>query len=110
MRSSERWARPAPGELDVAGIASRAVLFPSHSRVEHPHCARSARDRPRCATFGGVYSRVDAVRLAAIEAAEDDAVMNAAADFEARSMEGRAYEGAEDTETLLSDAHRRFGP
>ncbi len=51
-----------------------------------------------------------AMRLAAIEAAEDGAVLQAAADFEARSKEGRAYEGAEDAETLLSDAHHRFGP
>lgn len=51
-----------------------------------------------------------AMRLAALEAAEDPAVLEVATDFEARSEAGRSYEGAEDAETLLSDAHRRFGP
>lgn len=51
-----------------------------------------------------------AVRLAAIEAAEDPEVAAAAADYEARMVEGRAYEDAEDAERVLSEAGRRYCP
>ena len=51
-----------------------------------------------------------AMRLAALDAADDDRVLEVASDFEARTAAGRTYDGAEDAETLLSDAHRRFLP
>ena len=49
-----------------------------------------------------------AVRLAAMEAATDPAVLREASDYEARLAEGRPYDDAEDAESLLSEAHRRF--
>ncbi len=50
-----------------------------------------------------------AVRVAAIEAADDPKIAIAAADYEARVADSRPYEGAEDAERLLAEAHRRFG-
>ena len=51
-----------------------------------------------------------AMRLAALDAAEDETVLAVAADYEVRQAAGRTYEGAEDAKTLLSDAHRHFLP
>ncbi len=50
-----------------------------------------------------------AVRVAAIEAADDPKLADAAADYQARVADSRPYEGAEDAERLLAEAHRRFG-
>ncbi len=49
-----------------------------------------------------------AVRLAAMEAATDPAVLEVASDYEARLVADRPYNDAEDAESLLSEAHRRF--
>jgi hypothetical protein len=49
-----------------------------------------------------------AVRLAAIDAATDPAVLEAAADYEARTAEKRPYEGAEDANSLITEAHRHY--
>ena len=49
-----------------------------------------------------------AMRLAAMRAASDPAVGEAAADYRRRLAENRPYETAEDAETLLAEAHRRF--
>ncbi len=51
-----------------------------------------------------------AARLAAMEAATDPAVLEVAADYEERLAEDRPYEDAEDAETLLSEAHKRYVP
>ena len=48
------------------------------------------------------------VRLAALEAASDPAVLDAAADYQDRAVALRPYEDAEDAGTLLSEAHRRY--
>ena len=50
-----------------------------------------------------------AVRLAALEAAEDPLVAEAVADFEVRTSEDRPYEDAQDAADVLSEAHRRYG-
>jgi len=47
-----------------------------------------------------------AVRLAVIEAAEDPTVLAAIAEHEERA--GAPYEGAEDADSLLAEAHRHF--
>lgn len=49
-----------------------------------------------------------AIRLAAIEASGDSAVTDAAADYAERVTENRPYEGAEDTGSLIAEAHRRY--
>lgn len=49
-----------------------------------------------------------AVRLAAMEASGDPAVVAAAADYAARVTENRPYEDAEDAESLIVEAHRRY--
>ena len=51
-----------------------------------------------------------AVRLAAMEASGDPAVLDVAADYGARVAETRPYEGAEDVESLIVEAHRRYVP
>ncbi|MDP9389244.1 MAG: hypothetical protein M3Q48_15345 [Actinomycetota bacterium] len=49
-----------------------------------------------------------AVRLAALEAATDGSVLEAAADYERRLGEDRPYEAAEDVADLVKEAHSRF--
>ncbi len=49
-----------------------------------------------------------AIRLAAIEAAGDSAVVEAAADYAARVTENRPYEDAEAAESLLAEAYSRY--
>lgn len=49
-----------------------------------------------------------AIRLAAMEAATDPAVLEIARDYEDRVEEKRPYEDAEDATRLLSEAHRRY--
>jgi hypothetical protein len=49
-----------------------------------------------------------AVKIAALEAAENPAVIQAAEDYAQRVAEGRPYEDAEDASDLLSEAYRRF--
>ncbi len=61
--------------------------------------------RPR----GSERRREMAVRVTAIEAADDPKVAAAAADYEARVADSRPYEGAEDAERLLGEAHQRSG-
>jgi hypothetical protein len=51
-----------------------------------------------------------ALRLAALEAASDGTVLEAAADYQDRVAANRPYETAEDAETLLSDAYNRYCP
>lgn len=51
-----------------------------------------------------------AVRLAALEAATDPDVLEAAEDFASRTEDGRRYEGAEDANDLIREAHARFVP
>lgn len=51
-----------------------------------------------------------AVRLAAMESAHDPKVLAAAEDYQRRIAEERPYEDAEDAETLIGEAHRRFVP
>lgn len=48
-----------------------------------------------------------AARLAAINAAESMAVLDAAADYHQRVTDDRPYEGAEDSEALLAEAFSR---
>lgn len=50
-----------------------------------------------------------AVKIAAIEAAENPAVLEAAEDYRQRLADGRPYEDAESAESVLSEAYRRFG-
>ena len=49
-----------------------------------------------------------AARLAVIVAATDPATQSAVADYSARVDEGRAFEDAEDANSLIMEAHRRF--
>lgn len=49
-----------------------------------------------------------AVRLAAMEAATNPAVLEASDDFEYRAAQDRPYETAEPAVELLSEAHRRY--
>jgi chorismate mutase len=49
-----------------------------------------------------------ALRLAALEAASDPAILAAAEDYADRVEADRPYEEAEDAEELLSEAHRRY--
>lgn len=51
-----------------------------------------------------------ALRLAALEAASDETVLEAAADCQDRVDGNRPYETAEEAETLLSDAYKRYSP
>ncbi len=51
-----------------------------------------------------------AVRLAAIEAAGNPAVLQAASEYQDRVETNRPYEYAEDAEALLSEAHARYCP
>lgn len=51
-----------------------------------------------------------ALRLAALEAASDETVLEAAADYQDRVDGNRPYETAEEAETLLSDAYKRYSP
>lgn len=51
-----------------------------------------------------------AVRLAALDAASDRDVAEAAADYRDRVAGNRPYEHAEDAKALLSEAHRRYCP
>jgi hypothetical protein len=51
-----------------------------------------------------------ALRLTAIEAANDPVVVQAAADYQGRVEANRPYEYAEDAEELLSEAHRHYCP
>lgn len=50
------------------------------------------------------------IRLAAIEATSDPLVVEAAEDYRWRVESNQPYEHAEDAESLLSEATRRFGP
>ena len=49
-----------------------------------------------------------ALRLAAMKAARDPAVLAAAAEYELRVAENRPYEDAQDAGDLISEAHRRL--
>lgn len=51
-----------------------------------------------------------AVRLAVIESASDAEVLAAAVDYEARVKAGHPYEGAQDANAFISEAHQRFVP
>lgn len=50
------------------------------------------------------------LKLAALEAAADPAVLDAAADYDERIAEGRGYEDARDAGDVIAEAHRRFVP
>lgn len=49
-----------------------------------------------------------AVRIAALRAARDERVHEAADEYEAAVAAGRGYEAAEDVGDVLGEAHRRF--
>jgi hypothetical protein len=49
-----------------------------------------------------------AARLAVIIAATDPGTQAAVADYSARVEEGRTFEDAEDANSLIMEAHRRF--
>ncbi len=49
-----------------------------------------------------------ALRLAALEAASDPAVVEAAEDYQERVRTDQPYEDAEDAAAMLSEAHRRY--
>lgn len=77
--------------------------------VDMVHYLRDLIDEIDQAVGGWTTKRQEfAVRLAAMEAATDPAVLEAVSDYEARVAEGRPYEDAEDAESLLAEAHRRF--
>jgi hypothetical protein len=50
-----------------------------------------------------------AARLAVLDAMTDKDVAAAAADWEARTAEGRPYENARPAEEVIAEAHRRYG-
>lgn len=49
-----------------------------------------------------------AIRLSSIEAATDPKILEAAADYERRVVDGTPYEDAVDAAELIKEAHRRY--
>lgn len=66
-------------------------------------------DIDKLVTEWAVKRQMLAVKLAAIDASSDRRVQDAAAEYEERIATGRPYEGAEDAQDLLTEAHRRHG-